>query len=669
MVARTLQRSRKPNGKFQSIPHKKGSDPVMDAVAVNIEQLTGMRGEGGKKAVLWEDMKQLGIADNTNGRAHSLVGKGTSSRDMSEPKHKIEDPTQPNNLIVNSGFNVATLTWDSAPYAGHAFTEIYQAASDNFGNATRIGTTSTNIESIPLPPKGVFYFWIRFVNEKGDKSPLNDVHGTKGESVVDPKFYLDLMAKEFQKNPDILNLTPKSIHLDLDRFADAKKVDDFEKEVRRAQKLVKKSINNVESTLNSEYKSWKDTQTAINNAVDEIKTKIEDPNGTSVMASVKKTFATKSSVTKAISDISDHLSTSLNGFKSRLDNDYVTNSSVSNAISQAKKTLSSAISDVQSDLSTNYKTWSDTKTALSQLEQTLTSEINKGSDTSKKLAKDIDDVKGTIKNNYVTKTEKDAAISSVSQSLSSTISKATKRLSGDIAANKKAANTAITKVSKDITTKLTNDYFTKTETTQAISQAQSTLSSTINGVSSKVTNLTQTVASNKAGYKALWGVKTSIDDMKASVGLVARSKADKSVNSAFFTIRNADFRVVYDSDGQKVVPVFGTINNPNYRPGNCQPRKILSINTASIKVASIKDLVAGKIVADSIVANTTIQSPHVRAPEINDRNSNFWVSPSGHVECKDILIRARASGSRMVINQDRLEVYEGNSLRVRLGRL
>lgn len=52
MAVRTLQGGKKLKGKFQSIPHKKGSDAVMDAVADNLEQLIGMRGEGGKKAVL-----------------------------------------------------------------------------------------------------------------------------------------------------------------------------------------------------------------------------------------------------------------------------------------------------------------------------------------------------------------------------------------------------------------------------------------------------------------------------------------------------------------------------------------------------------------------------------------------------------------------------------------
>ncbi len=686
MVAKTLQNGRRLPGKFQAIPHKTGSDPVMDAVADNIEQLTGMRGGGGKKAVLWEDLKKLGIAENVNGRSRSLIrsgssnGSGGNGGNVTIAGHKVEKPTQPKNFVVNSGFNVVTLTWDSAPYAGHAYTEIYQATSDNFGNAVRIDTTSSNIESIPIPPKGVFYFWIRFVNEKGDKSPLNNVHGTKGESAVDPKFYLDLMAKEFKKNPSILNLTPKSINLDLSRFADAKLVAGLDKLLAEAvlesslTTDIQTSTRRIENktltaTIRRDYYTSIKTDSVIAEAVQEVKSQIENPDGDSVMALVKSSFATKASLTEAISNFSQRLNSSISGVNAVLNRDYATNADLKKAISQSKTALSSAIKGVKSDLSTNYKTWSDTQTALSQLEQTLTSAINKGGDASNKLAKDIDAVKANIKKNYVTKTEKNTAISSVSQSLSSTISKATKKLSDDIAANKKAANAATAKVSKDITAKLTNDYFTKTETTQAISQAQSTLSSTINGVSSKVTNLTQTVASSSNGFKALWGVKTSIGDMKASVGLIARSKADKSVNGAFFTIRNADFRVVYDSDGQRVVPVFGTINNPNYRPGNGQPRKILSINTASIKVASIKDLVAGKIVADSIVANTTIQSPHVRAPEINDRHSNFWVSRSGHVECKDILIRARTSGSRMVINQDRLEVYEGNSLRVRLGRL
>ena len=116
MATKTLQGklgAKKP-GKFQSIPQRQSADPVLDAIAENIDQLTGLRGTGGKKAVLWEDLEKLGVASLNSGNSQlqpgfGKGGSGSKGEGGGTTPPEFEAPTQPQNVVGDAGFGMATL--------------------------------------------------------------------------------------------------------------------------------------------------------------------------------------------------------------------------------------------------------------------------------------------------------------------------------------------------------------------------------------------------------------------------------------------------------------------------------------------------------------------------------------------------------------------------------
>lgn len=54
---------------------------MLDAISENISQLTGQRGTGGKKAVLWEDLEELGVASLNGGNSQLKPGFGSRPGD------------------------------------------------------------------------------------------------------------------------------------------------------------------------------------------------------------------------------------------------------------------------------------------------------------------------------------------------------------------------------------------------------------------------------------------------------------------------------------------------------------------------------------------------------------------------------------------------------------
>ncbi|HDM8192339.1 TPA: hypothetical protein P0E30_003772 [Vibrio harveyi] len=515
MATRTLQRKgKKTKGQFSAIPHQKGSDVVLDAVADNLEQLTGMRGLGNKKAVLWEDMADLGLADFSSGRLRKsldlsrLGGNGGNNPggNVTVNGDPVERPTTPQNVVARSGFNLATITWDTPTYKGHAYAKVFQSLDDNFSNATVVATTPSSIFSTPIEPNKDYYYWVKFVNIIGQESPINAIHGAHARAVVDPQFYLDMIAKEVANNPNFIPVPDALGGLDISGLPDAQQIADLDK-------LLAEAIIQNAATVDKQVRELKVGERTL---------------------------------------------------RATIERDYYTIVKTDEAIAGAATRLKSEIESPQGNI-------------MSALNQ-----------------------------NFVTKTGLNKAISSMSNSLGTRIGENEARL----------------------------------------------------------TTLAQTVGDDSE-MRAMWSVKADIGDLHASVGLIAKSAADMSHASAQFVVRNSDFRVVYDSDGDgsnpsEVATVFGTIVNPAYtdwvqagKHGPAPTKYILAINTASIKVANIKDLVAGEIVADKVLAQSLIESPRLRTPVINEPGANFYVNAAGNVDMN--LFTARAGTLR-----DRLSMVGGS---------
>ncbi|MCE7567532.1 hypothetical protein LZS85_15520 [Aliivibrio fischeri] len=541
MAVNTLQGGKHKKGKFLAIPKNTPSNATIDAIAENIEQLTGMRGAGGKKAVLWEDLEALDFARMRGGKPTSLLdaakfnkgtGGGSGGKVVIGGK-TVDKPTMPTNVVGHGGFGIATLTWDAAPYNGHAYTEIYQADVDNFSQAAIIAVTPSAIYSTPIRLDGAYYYWIRFVNVTGDVGPLNATAGIYIKSKVNAKFFLDIISKSIKGNPSSNPFAPdiKAVKDMLARDIETKEqldkllaegvmensvTTDVQTSERRTENLT------LKATIETNYYTIADANKAIATAITTLKSSVEDEDGSSVMAMVKQRFATKATLTKSMT--------------------------------QVRNDLRSGLGNLSSELHTNYRTIAQSNSAMSNLEQKL--------------------------------------------------------------------------------------------------------SASVDNVESSIQQVSRVVSDNQDNFEALWGVKANVGDLNASVGLIAKKKGATDMADAFFTIRNADFRVLFDDGtGEESRAVFSTIINPDWTAwdntkknppadpkfvlGKEPVKKILAIDTTTIKVADIRKLVAGNIVADEVVAQSVIKAPRLITPSINDANSNFFLGADGYLSAKHANIEGR----------------------------
>nr|WP_321458721.1 hypothetical protein [uncultured Vibrio sp.] len=757
MAPRALKASRSQKGKFLAVPHKKGSDQTLDAIAENIEQLTGMRGSGDKRAVLWSDLEQLGFAEQRRGKLHSLIDNSNSGNVITIGGEKVEPPTQPQNFRAVSGFNLVTLIWDTPTYGGHAYTEVYQSSNDVFSNAIVISTTPASIISLPISPDKDYYYWIRFVNAIGDVSPLNSSVGTHAKSIPDPQYYLDLIAEEVKNNPDFLPIPPELIDLDLSQIPDAELIEQLdllisESVMENATTLNRETSERrtengtLQATIETKYYTAADTDSAIAMMTQDLKSEIEDPNGNSIMANVHNTYATKASLDEAVANVRQRLTSQLGGLNAVLDSQYATKATLEEAISSAIQTLRSTMEDpngtslgaeltnsyatktdltksiaqavqelnssivlgdqamkanikttyatnasleeslsqvtqeltsltqteigeINAKLEEEYKTWTTTKIAMASMERNLESSISG-------VGNELENYKATVSQKYVTQSTLDKSVAQIKTQLSSQLSDSSATLSQNFVTKTEFSDgieSAVSQLQTDLSSQISNlsagiseNYFTKVQTedqiSSAISQLSTEISSSIGDVETTITELAQTNANSIEGLQALWGVKATVGDLEASVGLIAKAGTDGSQAKAQFVVKNADFRMVYDEDDagtKRTVPVFGTIVNPEWtkwdeggRVGEAPVKYILAIDTASIKVAQIKDLVAGDVVADSIVAQSVLETPYIRTPVINEQGSNFYVNEAGNVDMNGFKARYGALLNRLSMGDE-----------------
>lgn len=183
----------------------------------NIQTLTAQRGNGLKRAVLVEDLANLGLANVTTGRGGNAsitpgidLGNGTGGV-------KIKNPTTPQHLKIDSAFSFVVLSWDKPGYTGHATTEIWRSPTNNLSDAVMVGSTTANIypDSQSTGTTG-FYYWVRFVNKNDKQGSFNGVDGTFGKT--DPDAAQNLVADRVVAGIEIVTPLLRSATIDNGAF-------------------------------------------------------------------------------------------------------------------------------------------------------------------------------------------------------------------------------------------------------------------------------------------------------------------------------------------------------------------------------------------------------------------------------------------------------------------
>ena len=167
---------------YPSIPREKDRRKDVNAITQTVEVLTGAKGDGLDRALTPRDMAEGGFA---NISYRTIGGRTLVDLTPVSSAATADKPTVPSGFSANAAFTNVILSWDRALFKGYAYTEIWRAASDDFGLASRVATSIPNVASDPIAMGSSYYYWIRFVNILGEIGPLHDTAGEFAQSAPD----------------------------------------------------------------------------------------------------------------------------------------------------------------------------------------------------------------------------------------------------------------------------------------------------------------------------------------------------------------------------------------------------------------------------------------------------------------------------------------------------
>ena len=135
-----------------------------------------------------------GVASFTNGTVSTATGVAVST------------PTPPTNLAGTGALGSVILTWDSATYTGHSYTEVWAATqtaaqvsastAPTISQAVLVGMTAGNSFAHSIGSAATRYYWAKNVNRNGLASAFNATDGVVASTGSDPDYLMEVLTKE-----------------------------------------------------------------------------------------------------------------------------------------------------------------------------------------------------------------------------------------------------------------------------------------------------------------------------------------------------------------------------------------------------------------------------------------------------------------------------------------
>lgn len=153
-----------------------------------------------------------------------------------------------------------------------------------------------------------------------------------------------------------------------------------------------------------------------------------------------------------------------------------------------------------------------------------------------------------------------------------------------------------------------------------------TVESDLNGTKATVSQHSSTIAhmdaNGTSAYEAQWGVKASIGDIQAGIGLTVKKNPDGTKVSQC-TIIADQFSVGSKARPGETIYPFIVARHPETGDYG------VFIDTAYIKAATVQELVAGEVIADTVKASASISAPRIKGGTI-EIGSRFSVDENGN---------------------------------------
>ncbi|EOW9224943.1 DUF1983 domain-containing protein [Vibrio cholerae] len=475
-----------------------------------------------------------------------IVGSGSNGGDS-----VVERPHAPNNVEAFGGFSAILVQWDNPTFKGFAYAEVWRAGVNDISKAVLIATTPANVFSDVVNLGSHYFYWVRFVNTNDLAGPYHDVNGVAAETSQDIAGVVDELAEQL-KSSELIQHMQKEI----DNKAAQDALDSLDEELTALDKEMAESgklIGRIETILQ--------------NVSQVLALQIKQLNAAYVSRDLAQTVSTNAKivdVSKVSSDATQALAQKILQLTSDFETaDTQTNASLttlSKTLSDADKALAQQISGIDSA----YKTAdAQTNASLTTLSKTL-------SDADKALAQQISGIDSAYK---TADAQTNASLSSLQQTVANSNSSMSQRVD-TVEAKADSAN----KIGSEA---------------KAAAQTNSQAIATIN-------------KDGSTAFQALWSTKVQAGDIKAGIGIVAKSDGTSQV-----AVSASQFFVYDPNKPGTLVPTFAIDNGA------------VVIPKALIESATIQVLQAQQITADYVKAGIEIASPLINTGKLRGGDAGF----------------------------------------------
>jgi len=130
-------------------------------------------------------------------RAGGVIGTTPSGSLILPTVYSVEDPTVPTGLAATGALDNIIVTWNTPNYNGHAYTEVWAAATNDFSAKALVGMSGGVTFTHAIGSSATRYYWIRFVNTENLAGPYNSTAGVVGQTGTDPEYYINALSNEY----------------------------------------------------------------------------------------------------------------------------------------------------------------------------------------------------------------------------------------------------------------------------------------------------------------------------------------------------------------------------------------------------------------------------------------------------------------------------------------
>lgn len=550
----------------------------IDSLAKNISILVGQTKNKDDRAVLYRDLKELGLVSK-GGQISSInfsggLGGGSGGGGGGVVNPPTETPTKPLNVSVNAAFTTIMIQWDFPSYAGHKHTEIWRNTVDQLGDmldprtegeAVLVATTPDSVYVDSVNFDTGYYYWVRFINVNDEAGAVHSASGSYAKTQKDITTVIDEIEADIDAQFLAFTNSFNQALADADNaiaIADGKAqsaLDDIDNRVNIALGNLDQGIidanaelvavdnlldtlrldhDGLQATVTVDYYDKVSTDSAIAGAITTFQTSYVDTNyvsvaylNTNVYTKVEADLAITNEVTTRISaiDYSDYAT------KALLSTSYRTAATQDTATTQQ---INTAISQIDyGDFATTALLTSDYRTAATQ-DTATTNQINTA-------ISNIDNgglvTSAFLSSNYRTSVDQDTATTSQINTAISAIDY------GDF------ATTAF--IESDYRTAVTQD----TATTNAINAFQSSVLTPNYKTTAQIAtdHYTKTATDTAiAGAITVFNSNVLTPNYKTSAQITAdhytKATTDTAISSAVDTLESK----IFNADGTTVSSAF-----------------------------------------------------------------------------------------------------------------